>query len=169
MTWKSEESRESPEVLKSIPFYSRSLEEHQESGCLWGGKLGHLEQGGRRKNNMTLLLQPGYTVVTALKRMMTFCKQPFVDISDCTFYLGIRQKTDVCLFMASLARSAAGSTCCLHIFLIFPPLPTLLTPVSQNLIRSSRWPLEPQEQDSNSSGATSVGVTWNCTRFKRSH
>lgn len=30
---------------------------------------------------MALLLQPDYTVVSALKYMMTFCKQPFVDIS----------------------------------------------------------------------------------------
>lgn len=43
MTWKPGESNEPPEVLKSIPFYSRSLEEHQETGCLWGGKLGHSE------------------------------------------------------------------------------------------------------------------------------
>lgn len=44
--------------------------------------------------------------------MMTFCKQPFVDISDCTFYPDMRHKTNVCLFMGSLAGPAAGTPCC---------------------------------------------------------
>lgn len=56
------------------------------------------------------------------------CKQPFVDVSDCTFYLEIRQKTDVSLFMGSLAGPSAGTTCCLHIFLILPPLASLPHP-----------------------------------------
>lgn len=68
-------------MLKSIAFYRRSLEEYQETGCLWGEKLEHLGQGGREKKSMTLLLQPDYTVVSALKYMMAFCKQPSVDIS----------------------------------------------------------------------------------------
>lgn len=66
-------------------------------------------------------------MVSTLKYMMTFCKQPFVDISDCTFYLDVRPKTDVYLFMGSLAGLAAGITSCLHISLVLPP-PALPTP-----------------------------------------
>lgn len=76
---------------------------------------------------MTLLLQPDYTVVSALKYMMTLCKQPFVDISI-PFILEIRQKTDVCLFMVSLAGPAADTIGCLHIFLVGLPLPSLPHP-----------------------------------------
>lgn len=36
----NQEGKESPQLLKSMAFY-RFLEEYQETGCLWGEKLGH--------------------------------------------------------------------------------------------------------------------------------
>ena len=73
---------------------------------------------------MTLLLQSDYTVVSALKYMMTFCKQPFVDISI-PFYLQIRQKTDVFVYGLLGWASCWATTGCLHIFLIGLPLLSL--------------------------------------------
>lgn len=65
-------------MLKNMAFY-RFLEEYQETGCLWGEKLGLWAHGERKTES--LLFQPGETVVSALKYTMTFCTQPFVNVT----------------------------------------------------------------------------------------
>lgn len=69
---------------------------------------------------MALLFQLDYTAVSALKYMMTFCKQPFVDISV-PFILKLHGR-QMCVCMVSLAGPGADTTSYLHIFLIVLPL-----------------------------------------------
>lgn len=82
-------------MLEHPASHRRSLEE-QETACLgMGVGLGHLECSERRKSMALYWTEPGYNVTRAIKPVRTLCKQPFVYLSDYTFYLSTRHKTDV--------------------------------------------------------------------------